>query len=427
MAESRQITGPGTDEGLPTTHIADTNPLHLALIIIAGIFATTLPQPQVLGKLPLQHILKNELHVTRDQMATFFLVCGLFWYLKPFAGILTDAFPLFRTRRRHYLLISSALAAVSWVGMQFLPHTYDALLMGSIIVNLFMVIASTVTGAYLVESGQRLGATGRLTALRQGVSNVCTLVSGPIAGFLASGAFARTSWTNAAFVFSVFPIAYLFLRERKLKERDTHVFHNAKEQLRIIGRSRNLWFGLIFIALFYFSPGLGTVVYYKQTDELKFTDQFIGNLGVFSGGFGILSAILYSRLIKRISIRTMLVVGIACYGIFNLAYLFYNNATMAEIIESQNGFFTGLAEVALIDLAARSTPKGCEGLGYSLILSIRNLAIFSADKLSASLADKKWPYQNLVFLNSGTTLLVLLLIPFLPAALLSQQDGERLA
>src|SRR5271165_5297827 len=148
------------------TKVEDRNLLHLALIIVFGIFATTLPQPQALGKLPLQFLLKNEVGVTREQMAAFFFWCGLAWYLKPFAGILTDAFPLFRTRRRHYLLFSSALTALSWIGMGFLPHTYASLLLGAMIVNLFMVMASTVTGAYLVEAGQRMSATGRLTALR---------------------------------------------------------------------------------------------------------------------------------------------------------------------------------------------------------------------------------------------------------------------
>src|SRR5215469_17003412 len=80
--------------------------------------------------------------------------------LKPLAGILTDAFPLFRTRRRHYLLISAALASASWIGMTTVPHTYRALLWGGMTVNLFMVMASTVTGAFLVEAGQSLGATG---------------------------------------------------------------------------------------------------------------------------------------------------------------------------------------------------------------------------------------------------------------------------
>jgi BT1 family len=81
------------------------------------------------------------------------------------AGILTDAFPLFRIRRRHYLLISAGLASASWIGMIILPHRYGALLWGAMTVNLFMVMASTVTGAFLVEAGQSLGATGRLTAL----------------------------------------------------------------------------------------------------------------------------------------------------------------------------------------------------------------------------------------------------------------------
>jgi hypothetical protein len=78
---------------------------------------------------------------------------ALAWYLKPFAGILTDAFPIFGTRRRHYLLFSSVLTALSWIGMGFLPHKYGALLCGAMAVNLFMVMASTVTGAFLVEAG----------------------------------------------------------------------------------------------------------------------------------------------------------------------------------------------------------------------------------------------------------------------------------
>src|SRR6202043_1494978 len=104
---------------------------RLGLIIVFGSLATTLPQPLALGRLPLQFLLKNEVHVTREQMAAFFFWCGLAWYLKPLAGILTDAFPFFGTRRRHYLLFSSALTALSWIGMAFLPHTYGALLLGT--------------------------------------------------------------------------------------------------------------------------------------------------------------------------------------------------------------------------------------------------------------------------------------------------------
>jgi len=405
------------------TRVEERNLLHLRLIIVFGIFATTLPQPQALGRLPLQFLLKNDVGVTREQMAAFFFWCGLAWYLKPFAGILTDAFPIFRTRRRYYLLISSILASVSWLGMGFLPHSYGALLWGALVVNLFMVMGSTVTGAYLVEAGQSLGATGRLTAVREIVYNFCTLVQGPLGGLLVTAGFMWATGANAVLGLSIFPIAYLFLRERRAdKGPGIEAFHNAGRQLKTIVRSRNLWMALVFIALFYFSPGFTTPLFYKQTDELHFSGQAIGNLGVFQGFFGILAAIVYGQLIKHFRIRSMLLIGVATAAAGTLLYLFYSTWTRAILIDSQNGFFFSMAELALMELAARATPKGCEGLGYSLMLSVRNVALFGADVVGSYLADHKWPFGNLVYLNAGTTAIVLLLLPLLPAVLMRSKD-----
>jgi Major Facilitator Superfamily len=405
--------------------VEDRNLLDLALVIIFGFFATTLPQPQVLGRLPLQFLLKNDVHVSREQMAAFFFWCGLAWYLKPVAGILTDAFPLFGTRRRHYLLISSVFACASWVGLVLVPHQYGALLWGAMIVNLFMVMASTVTGAFLVEAGQSLRATGRLTALRSLTDNFCALVRGPLGGLLATAGFIWAAGANAVVVFSIFPIAYVFLKESPAaKSRGGEEFRNAANQLKTILRSRNLWMALLFFALFYFSPGFSTPLFYKQTDELHFSSQTIGNLGIFSGSFGILAAIIYSQLIKRVQIRTMLLIGVATSAAGTLLYLFYSTLTRAIFIDSQNAFVFTLAELALMDLAARVAPKGCAGLAYSLMLSVRNLAVFGADVVGSYLADHNWSFSSLVYLNAGTTALVLLLLPFMPAALMRGKDSD---
>jgi len=417
MPETAAAASPGKE-------IQNRNLLPLGLVIIFGIFATTMPQPTSLGKLPLQFLLKNEINVTREQMAAFFFWTGLAWYLKPFAGILTDAFPFFGTRRRHYILFGSALTALCWIGMAFLPHTYGALLLGSMILSTFMVMTSTVTGAFLVEAGQRMGATGRLTALRMLVYNFCTLIQGPAGGLVATLGFAWATGANAVLALTIFPIAYFYLKEKPVPQQGSAVvLQNAGRQLKTIGRSKNLWLALLFIALFYFSPGFSTPLFYIQTDQLHFSKQAIGNLGVFSGAFAILAAILYSRLIKRVNIRVLLFVSIAPAAIATLFYLFYSNYRHAVLIEAQNGFFFGLAEVALLDLAARSTPKGCEGLGYSLILSIRNVALFGADIVGSYLADHKWPFAHLVYLNAGTTAIVLVLLPFLPAALMRSRDA----
>jgi len=407
----------------PQTKLEKLNLLSLGLIIVFGFFASTLPQPQGLGKLPLQFLLKNDVHVTREQMAEFFFWCGMAWYLKPFAGILTDAFPLFGTRRRYYLLFSSVLAALSWIGLGFLPHTYGALLCGAMMVNLFLVMASTVTGAFLVEAGQRMGATGRLTALRMFVYYFCTLIQGPLGGLLATVGFMWATGTNAVLALTVVPIAYVFLKEqRAAKQQSNVVLQNAGQQLKTIIRAKSLWMALLFIALFYFSPGFATPLFYKQTDELHFSGQAIGNLGAFSGAFSILAAILYGLLIKRVHIRILLFIGISTVAAGTLFYLFYSTWTRAIFIESQNGFFFGIAEVAILDLAARATPQGCEGLGYSLMLSFSNVAQFGADIVGSYLADHNWPFANLVYLNAGSTAIVLLLLPLLPAGLMRSTD-----
>lgn len=426
-AEPQQV--PPSDAVLPNSKSQETNVTLIAIIIIVGIFATTLPQSAVLGKLPLQNVLKNELHLDATALSSFFFISTFPWYLKPLAGILTDAFPFFGTRRRAYLLLSSLFAALSWIAIGVLPHNYGLLLLGVTILNVFMVVVSTVVGAVLVETGQSTGATGRLSAVRQAVSSVCTLVNGPLTGFLATAGLAVTGGVNAAFVASVLPVAYLLLRERKISRDPSapHPLQNAGQQLRIIGKSRNLWFAILFIGLFYFSPGISTPLLYRQQNELKFSLQSIGNLGIFSGALGIVASLIYGRAIRRFSLKSMIVFGIATAGLGAFFYLpgFYHNYGFASFAEGQNGLFFNLAEVALIDMAARATPKGCEGLGYSLILSARNFASQGADLFGSFLSDHKVPFNDLVYINAVTTLIVLILLPFLPRALMSSRDtGE---
>ena len=143
---------------------------YAGIVIVAGVLATTLAQPQVLARLPLQNLLKNELGLDRSSNAAFFFWAGLAWYLKPLAGIVTDACPLFGSRRRSYIVLSAGLAAVAWLALTVTPHTYGALLAMVILINVFMVVTSTVVGGYMVETAQAVAGSGRLTAMRQFVT-----------------------------------------------------------------------------------------------------------------------------------------------------------------------------------------------------------------------------------------------------------------
>src|SRR5277367_6784519 len=99
-----------------TARQPDRTLMYAAVVIVAGVLATTLAQMQVLGRLPLQNLLKNELHLDRSANAAFLFWAGLAWYLKPFAGIVTVAFPLFGDRRKSYILLGATLRGSGMAG-----------------------------------------------------------------------------------------------------------------------------------------------------------------------------------------------------------------------------------------------------------------------------------------------------------------------
>ena len=101
--------------------------LFAFIVVFVGITAVTLSQMQAIGLIPLKNLLKNELHESKSATAAFFFWIGLAWYFKPFFGIFIDAFPLFGTRRRSYILLGSALSVLGFVALIYTPHGYAQL------------------------------------------------------------------------------------------------------------------------------------------------------------------------------------------------------------------------------------------------------------------------------------------------------------
>jgi hypothetical protein len=398
---------------------------YAAIIIIAGVLATTLAQTQVLARLPLQNLLKNELHADRTANAAFFFWAGLAWYLKPLAGILTDAFPLFGSRRKSYILLSSILAALSWLALIVTPHRYRDLLLVVIVINTFMVVTSTAVGGYMVETAQASSGSGRLTAIRQFIQQACFVVNGPVAGYLASIAFGWTAAACGGIMLMLAPVTMLFLREPRQRVDSREVLANAKGQLVNIATARTMWAAAGLMALFYIAPGFATALFYKQQNDLHFTTQIQGFLQLISGVCGILAAIGYGFLCRRINLRTLLIGSMLIATAANLGYLFYSSLGPAQAVEGMNGFGYTLAELALMDLAVRSTPAGSEGLGFSIMVSVRNLALFGTDWFGSNLLDHyHLSFSSLVIANSATTLIAVPLVFLLPRLIIAHKDAE---
>src|SRR2546430_13920873 len=76
-----------------------------------------------------------------------------------------------------------------------------------------------------------------------------------------------------------------------------------------------------------------------------------------------------------------------------------------------------------MDLAARATPRGSEGLGFALMMSVRNAALAVSDIFGSWLIERhQVSFFSLVWLNAGTTALVLLAGAFLPPGVVYRRD-----
>ena len=389
-----------------------------------GAFVTTIAQPGVIGRLPLQLLLKRELHFSAQTLAAFMIVATFAWNVKPLAGIMSDAFPLFGTRRRHYMLLGAGMAAVCWFLMGVVPRSYLPLLLTAFGANAFMVIASTVMGGLMVEAGQKYGISGRVTSIRQALQSAVSLGNGLLGGYLAAVAFGWTAGIATALLLVLAVTTFFVLTERRVAVRDQDVLTNASHELATLVSSRTLWTSGIFLALVYISPGFTTPLLFMQTDTLNFSPQYIGLMESLEGGAGLLGALIYGVVCRRLNLRQLLTAAIALNVTVTLLYLRYSHAT-APYIHATVGFAVICSELALMDLAVRSTPPGCESLGFSLMMSARNFALGGSDVIGSWLIDSHgWVFHELVWLNAGTTALVLVCIPFLPRAVMSRKDGD---
>lgn len=395
------------------------------LLVGLGIFVSTFAQTGVIGRLPFEYLLKLRLQASPEALAGFFALAALPWNFKPLAGLLSDSVPILGTRRKHYLLFSAAAAALLWWMLGAVPATFASLVAVAIGLNVALMLVSTATGGVLVEAGKEYGATGRLTSIRFAVMNVATLIAGPLGGWLAARTIATTTTTGALLCLALVPATLWLLREPPTARRNAGVWAAAGEQLKEILRSGTVWSAAGMLFLVQLAPGFATPLFYYQTDTLRFRPEFIGDLALASGCFGIVAAILYNHLCKRLTLRTSLVLAIAASVVSTLFYLGYHSWTTALIIESLAGFVGTLAQLPLFDLAIRATPQGSEAFGYSLMMSVWNIGMSLSDVLGSWLyAHYHLNFMNLVWLNAGATALALLAIPFLPGRIVNRREAD---
>jgi hypothetical protein len=458
------------------------------LMVAVATFATTFAQEQAtLGRYPILFHLKERLHFSKEQVSELFMWATFAWNLKPLAGVLTDAFPIRGSRRRPYMLIGGVVAGMCWGALDLVRNDPRRFLLVSIVLNAGMVLASSALGGLQVEAGQLFGISGRISSLRQLIQSVAQIVAPLLGGWLARRAFGVTAGIGATVMLALAAVSLLPFRESPVSRfaggpaapggvryrpsaavwagtgglaaagitsvlvpgmlnvgislfallgvfllvlalatarLRNPVLLQAQRQLSQILVSRALWLAAGMLFLVYIVPGLNTALTYRQSDELHFSKELIGGLASVEGAAGVVFALVYALVCRRFTLRTLIVFSIAANAAGTLLYLIYDAST-AYPIHIVAGAIGVLAELSLMDLAVRSTPPGCEALGFALMMSIRNFALTVSDVVGSKLMDQAHlSFNTLVLINAGTSAAVLLFVPALPRALVSRKEGE---
>ncbi len=376
---------------------------------------------------PLTYFLKASAW-TPVQVTAYLAVFNLPWIIKPVYGIVSDFVPLFGYRRKSYLLIANAVAAIAygWVATLTQPGPMAILLA---LTAYAMAIASTMCGALLVENGQRFGASGAFVNQQWLWFSVATLASAVVGGELVQHLSPLTAVHAAALVGAFAPLAAL-LAAARLVDEDRRSINLAELKRNLLGllavfRSRTLHLLGAFLFLYSFSPGFGTPLYFSMTDDLKFSQSYIGMLsGIASGGW-IVGALFYRRVLRGMTLHALLNLSIACGTLSTLSFLLLSNETNAALVNFGNGMAAMIANVATLTLAAEMCPKRSEGFVFAALMSIINLAAPASDTAGAFLYEHVFHGRlaPLVVVSAAFTAFAFVIVPLLRLG--DRREGEE--
>ena len=347
--------------------------------------------------------------------------------------------PLLGSRRRSYLLLSALAAAVLWLAMGLVHNHYHWLLLLVLLMNTAIVFGSATSGGLLVEAGQKFGASGRLSSLRvfaQTAGNGAGLWLG---GLLAGYALGVTSAAALVPLAGMFLVTWWLQREPRAPARvlpangaartPLAVVQSVGRQIRNVMRREMLLPAVLLFFLQAVPTFRSTCFYQYQTETLKYTDAAFGLLQSVGCAVSLLSTGIYAWWCRRVSLRLSLHAAIVMTSLSALPYLFYasypEHLHRALVIEGLGTFLQYAAYLPLMDMAVRSTPKGSEALGYSLLISVWNIGLMLGTKLGPMLYDRLFDrhMNSLIWLNAGVTLAGIFLVLLLPAKVVAQREG----
>jgi len=388
---------------------------------------------------PIKSLLRNWGY-SAASTAWFISVLSIAWTLKPLYGLLTDFVPLAGSRRRSYLLLTTAVASISLMAVYLLPLTHErAVLLLLLLLPSAVAIAfsDVVIDAMMIAAGQPRGMTGRLQSIQWTSMYAATIVTGVAGGALSQWGMQQAGFLIAGVSCGVSRLVVWFLVRERRQSADAcaqpspsgkgHVTADkVTPPLRPIAamwrafREPGIMAISAFLFLWSFNPFSSTVLYYYSTEALHFSEQFVGSLTSWNAVGLLTGSILYGVICRRISLRWLIHGSIVAGIVATTAYWGYRDAASGVVISLAVGIVFAIGSLIQLDLAARVCRPETAGTTFALLMSLTNLGTALSQGIGGSVYEAmaaRWGYvsafQVLVAAGALFTAGCWLLVPLL--------------
>jgi len=392
--------------------------------------------------------LKDDIGLSPAEVAALMGIAALPWTIKPVFGFMSDGLPIFRYRRRPYLILSGVLGAIAWLAMATVVNTPLKATIAILLTSLSVAVSDVIVDSLVVERarGEDQSKAGTLQSLAWGASAIGGIITAYLGGLLLE----RTSTQvifgiTACFPLIVCGVAWL-IAEDPVTEKSN--FKVVAEQIRLLKSAvsqKAIWMPALFLFLWQATPTADSAFFFFSTNELGFEPEFLGRVRLVTSLASLIGIWIFQRFLKEVSFRKIFAWSTVISSVLGMTTLLLVTHANRSLGIDDHWFSLGdslvltvagqIAFMPVLVLSARLCPPGVEATLFALLMSVVNLAGLLSHELGALLThwlhvtetnfDQLW---LLVLLTNASTLLPLPLLGLLPAAsATSEAPTEQIA
>ena len=268
--------------------------------------------------IPISFFLKNRLHLSAHEVATFRLIVAIPLYLAFVFGFIRDMWNPLEMRDRGFMLLFGGITALLYICFAITPMSYATLLIAVVLLTGSFLFVSSAQNGLTSMIGQQHAMTGQISAVWNVFLSIPTvaalLIGGTLSGMLEEekpDQAVRILFLAGALVMTAIAL-YALWKPREVfdnvrVEADAH----PMEDLMRLVRHRPIYPALLIWLLWNFAPGSTTPLQYHLQNTLHATDAQWGQWNAIFAASFIPTFIVYGLLCRRFALKTLLWWGTA--------------------------------------------------------------------------------------------------------------------